>query len=90
MEATISKVEHDEAMAEKDGQIATLRHELDQLKRLIFASKSERFVPSFTPEQMSLWNEEEQADAVPVAYLTSPLCLKQLNAIQQSDDVPVK
>ena len=62
MEATISKAEYDEAMAEKDGQIATLRHELDQLKRLIFAAKSERFVPASLPEQMALWDDGSQPD----------------------------
>ena len=58
MQTTISKAEYDAAMAEKDGQIAALRHELDELRRLIFAAKSERFVPAVTPQQMSLWEED--------------------------------
>lgn len=31
-----------------------LKHELDQLKRLVFGSKHERFIPSVTPEQLAL------------------------------------
>ena len=65
MKATISKAEHDAAMAEKDAQIAAVRHELDQLRRLIFASKSERFVPTSRPEQMALWDDNPQAESVP-------------------------
>lgn len=31
-----------------------LKHELDQLRRLIFGSKQERFIPSVTPDQLAL------------------------------------
>src|SRR5450631_4274702 len=43
-------------------QNATLQHELDNLKRLIYGSKNERFIPSNgTPSQLSL---DIQADAI--------------------------
>ncbi|NRA48322.1 MAG: IS66 family transposase [Phaeodactylibacter sp.] len=35
-------------------EIAALRHELDQLKRLIFGSKRERFIAAEQPEQLAL------------------------------------
>ncbi len=44
-------------------QNTALRHELDQLKRLIFASKSERFAPASAPEQMALWDQGANAGA---------------------------
>lgn len=65
MEAMISKAEHEAALAEKQGQINALRHELDQLKRMIFAAKSERFAPALAPEQMELF-EGAAAGAVEV------------------------
>ena len=60
----ISKAEYDAAMLEKDGQINALRHRLEQLERLIFAAKSERFAPASPPEQMELF--EGGAGAVEV------------------------
>jgi len=55
MEATVSRAEHEAAIRQKQGQIDALRHELAELKRLIFGMKSERFVPATAAEQMALW-----------------------------------
>ena len=66
----VSKAEHEAALAEKDGQINTLRHELDQLKRLIFGSKRERFVPEHSPEQLELELGQEPVEATETATET--------------------
>ncbi len=57
MGATVSKAEYDELQ----GKYNALRHELDQLKRLIFGVKSERLTGSTAPEQMALWDEPAAA-----------------------------
>ena len=49
-------------------QNATLQHELANLKRLIFGSKNERFIPAeSSPSQLSL---DMQADAVAACSVT--------------------
>ena len=65
MSELIPKAEYEAALAEKQGQINALRHELDQLKRLIFSAKSERFVPTTPAEQMALWGKEPPVDVAP-------------------------
>lgn len=58
----ISKAEYDAAMREKDGQINALRHQLEQLKRLIFSSTSEKFRPAESPaEQLDLGFSDSQS-----------------------------
>ena len=45
-------------------RVDQLEHERDQLKRLIFGSKSERYVPEERPEQLRLF---EEAPAIEIA-----------------------
>ena len=62
MEATVSRAQYDELKAKNEA----LRHELAELKRLIFAAKSERFVPAaVAAEQMALWDQELPHDEAP-------------------------
>ena len=51
-------------IAELKEENAWLKQELAQLKRLIFGSKSERFVGSTSPEQLSLFQEEAPEEKV--------------------------
>ncbi len=53
---------HEEYVKKFDQEIITLRHEIANLKRIIFGSKSESFIPQNTPSaQLSL---DMQAEAV--------------------------
>ena len=53
---------HEDFVKESLAQMAALRHELANLKRLIHGSKNERFIPSNgTPSQLSL---DIQTDAI--------------------------
>ncbi|WP_116106148.1 IS66 family transposase [Lewinella sp. IMCC34191] len=55
----VSKAEYDELA----GRYNTLRHEFDQLKKMIFSAKSERFVGTqVAPEQMALWDQPAKAN----------------------------
>jgi transposase len=47
-----------------------LRHELDQLKRLVFGSKHERFVPSIPEEQLSLGLDVKPLETPPAVIQT--------------------
>lgn len=50
---------------ELEAENAALKFRLNQLERLIFGTRSERFVPSVAPEQLRLNFEGEQDQAVP-------------------------
>lgn len=65
MEAQLESLSKEEVVAaytslQKDYE--QLRHELDQLKRMIFGSKSERFVASENPSQLSLLDVAPKAE----------------------------
>lgn len=48
-------------IAQKDAEIAILKHELAELKRMIFGAKSERFTPVIPPvNQMSLFEATQE------------------------------
>jgi len=47
-------------------EYSTLRHELDQLKRLVFGSRHERFVPTTPQEQLALGLTVEAKQVDPV------------------------
>lgn len=52
---------YDAIIAQKDAEIAVLKHELAELKRLIFGAKSERFAPVIPPvNQMSLFEATQE------------------------------
>ena len=44
-----------------------LRHELEQLKKLVFGPRRERFIPALPAEQLSLFGQEAQPEATPEA-----------------------
>ena len=44
-------------LAQSERKVEQLEHERNQLKKLIFGSKSERFVPEADPEQLTLFEE---------------------------------
>ncbi len=62
----LSKEELVSQLIQSSFEIETLKAELSQLKRLIFGSKSERFVPAIPDEQLSLGliAEEKQPDII--------------------------
>ena len=53
----LKRSEHIQLLQQKDLKIHYLQFELEQLKRAIFGSKSERFVPEVSPDQLLLFEE---------------------------------
>ena len=64
-------------------QNAALRHELDQLKRLLFGAKSERFIPTTPPEQMALWEEPKTETAAAMASVSAAAPEQQISYLRR-------
>ncbi|MDP2423108.1 MAG: IS66 family transposase, partial [Bacteroidales bacterium] len=74
---SISPAEYQQIIAGKDAQIALLKHQLDELKRLIFGTKSERFIP-VDPQQGTLFDlPAGQAPELPSQQITYTLNKKE-------------
>ena len=66
---TISKTEYDQLIATKS-EVAYLKHQLAELKRLIYGAKSERFITP-NPEQTTLFDlPQEQPVETPTEHIT--------------------
>ncbi|MFM6408036.1 MAG: IS66 family transposase, partial [Microcystis sp.] len=64
---TESQIDYREKYEATCIELMHLRHELDQLKRLVFGSRHERFIPTTPPEQLSLGITPEQKPALVAA-----------------------
>jgi transposase len=65
------KALHAEQIQAKDLQILKLTHELIQLKKMVFGSRSERFVPAASPDQLSMGFEVAQLPSLPLEQQVS-------------------
>ena len=64
MEATVSQAEHDELRAKYNA----LEQRFEQLLKLVYGTKTERFVPAASaPEQLALWGGQIEQDDEPTA-----------------------
>ncbi len=66
-------------------RLLSLHHEVEQLKRMVYGSRSERFVPDQSPAvQLSLLSPEEPA---PAASPEKPLALVSYQRKEKKDNV---
>lgn len=72
-DALVLLEEKQEIIAEQAATLQQFRFELDQLKKLIYGSRHERFVAGENPEQLALELGEDSSLAVPVAPSRSPI-----------------
>lgn len=63
-------LQQEKTLSEYQARILKYEHELAQLKRMIFGSRSERFVPSLNPQQTALALETETVEPQPTATET--------------------
>src|SRR5438105_2511672 len=50
--------------AKSESQIAFLKHQLEELRKMIFGAKSERFISAIIPQQLSLPIEKEETKII--------------------------
>lgn len=62
--------QRDEQIARLKYQVASLTHQLEQLKKMIFGSRHERFVPAENPSQLSLNIQAEAIGQVSIVTAT--------------------
>ena len=67
-----------------------LHHELDQLKRLIFGSRSERFIPSVSKEQLALDLNAQAALSVTAAPVVQKIEYSRIQKKGGTEKIPVR
>lgn len=74
--STLSAEDFIQIIEQKDRTIQLLKYELEQLKRAIYGSKSERFIPEVSPDQMDIFGTTtvpvEEAEVSSTEVVTLP------------------